>query len=96
MAPTMKSAVADRIVEIRTLWHFKNYPFFRAFAEGKLPLKSLGRYQALHSIFVASPLPSFGVFYARAYHLEDVRKAMAENLARGRVEGDPHPRPRAA
>ena len=39
MATTMKFAgsasVADRIVEIRTLWHFKNHPFFRAFAEGK-------------------------------------------------------------
>jgi hypothetical protein len=81
MAAMMKSAVADRIVEIRNLWHFKNHPFFRAFAEGKLPLKSLGRYQALHYHFVSKALPSFGIFYARAYQYEDVRKAMAENLA---------------
>ncbi|HXW22662.1 MAG TPA: iron-containing redox enzyme family protein [Rhodomicrobium sp.] len=85
MAATMKFAgatsIADRIVEIRNLWHFKNHPFFRAFAEGKLPLKALGRYQALHYHFVSKALASFGIFYARAYHLEDVRKAIVENLA---------------
>ncbi|HUZ74558.1 MAG TPA: iron-containing redox enzyme family protein [Stellaceae bacterium] len=74
-------SVIDRIIAIRDRWHTKHHPFFRAFAEGRLPLKALGRYQALHFQYVARALPSFGLLYARAYHLEDVRKMIAENVA---------------
>jgi pyrroloquinoline-quinone synthase len=85
MARTMRAAsqtaIADRIGVIRDRWHFKNHPFFRAFAEGKLPLKALGRYQALHYHYVSKALPSFGILYSRAYHLEEVRKMIAENVA---------------
>lgn len=75
------SSIADEIVAIRERWHTKNHPFFRAFGEGKLPLKSMGRYLALHYQFVARALPSMGIFYSRAYECEDVRKAIAENVA---------------
>jgi pyrroloquinoline quinone (PQQ) biosynthesis protein C len=85
MARNVKSggsaSIVDRIVAIRDLWHTKNHPFFRVLADGKLPLKSLGRYQALHYQYVSRAAPSFGVFYTRAYHLEDVRKMIAENVA---------------
>ena len=85
MARNLKSSapdsIIDRIVAIRERWHTKQHPFFRAFAEGKVPLKALGRYQALHYQYVSRALPSFGLFYARTYHLEDVRKAIAENIA---------------
>jgi pyrroloquinoline quinone (PQQ) biosynthesis protein C len=85
MARNLKASASDsiieRIVAIRDRWHTKQHPFFRAFAEGKVPLKALGRYQALHYQYVSRALPSFGLFYARTYHLEDVRKAIAENIA---------------
>jgi pyrroloquinoline-quinone synthase len=73
--------IAERILEIRERWHTKRHPFFLAFGEGKLPLRALGRYQALHYHFVARALASFGMLYARFYHLEDVRKMIAENIA---------------
>jgi pyrroloquinoline-quinone synthase len=73
--------IAEQIVAIRDRWHTKRHPFFQAFSEGKLALKTLGRYQALHYHFVSYALRSFGLFYTRFYHLEDVRKMMAENLA---------------
>jgi pyrroloquinoline quinone (PQQ) biosynthesis protein C len=73
--------ITERIIAVRDLWHTKRHPFFAVFADGKLPLRALGRYQALHYHFVSYALRSFGLFYARAYHLEDVRKMMAENLA---------------
>lgn len=73
--------ITDQIVAVRDRWHTKRHPFFRTFSEGKLPLKALGRYQALHYHFVSYALRSFGLFYTRFYHLEDVRKMMAENLA---------------
>jgi pyrroloquinoline quinone (PQQ) biosynthesis protein C len=73
--------ITDQIVAVRDRWHTKHHPFFRAFAEGNLPLKALGRYLALHYHFVSYALRSFGLFYTRFYHLEDVRKMMAENLA---------------
>ncbi len=73
--------ITKQIIAIRDRWHTKRHPFFATFAEGKLPLRALGRYQALHYHFVSYALRSFGLFYARAYHLEDVRKMMAENLA---------------
>ncbi len=75
------SPITDRILAIRERWHTKQHPFFRTFAEGKLPLRALGRYQALHYQFVARALSSFGVFYSRIYDLPDVRKMVAENLA---------------
>jgi hypothetical protein len=40
--------ITDRILAIRERWHTKRHPFFLAFGEGKLPLRALGRYQALH------------------------------------------------
>jgi pyrroloquinoline quinone (PQQ) biosynthesis protein C len=73
--------ITDQIVAVRDRWHTKRHPFFRTFSEGKMPLKALGRYQALHYHFVSYALRSFGLFYTRFYHLEDVRKMMAENLA---------------
>jgi pyrroloquinoline quinone (PQQ) biosynthesis protein C len=75
------ASITDRIVAIRDHWHTKQHPFFRAFAEGKVPLKALGRYQALHYQYVSRALPSFGLFYARAFAFEDVRKAIAENIS---------------
>jgi pyrroloquinoline quinone (PQQ) biosynthesis protein C len=73
--------ITSQIFAIRDRWHTKRHPFFRALAEGKLALKALGRYQALHYHFVAYAVRSFGLFYTRFYDLEDVRKMMAENLA---------------
>ncbi len=81
LKPAAAASVVDGIVAIRDRWHTKNHPFFRAMAEGKLPLKALARYQALHYQYVARAAPSFGLLYARAYHLEDVRKMVAENVA---------------
>jgi len=85
MAPDTKlaspSSVTEGIVAIRDRWHTKRHPFFRTFAEGKLPLRALGRYQALHFHYVSMALPSFGILYARAYGHEDVRKMVAENVS---------------
>ncbi|MGH7091108.1 MAG: TenA family transcriptional regulator [Stellaceae bacterium] len=83
MAPDASSTkpVTQKIVAIRERWHTKHHPFFRVFSEGKLPLKAMGRYQALHYQYVQRALPSFGVFYSNAYHLIDVRKAVAENIS---------------
>ena len=75
------ASIVERVNAIRDRWHTKRHPFFREFSEGLLPLKALGRYQALHYHFVSYALPSFGMFYARAYKFEDIRKMMAENLA---------------
>jgi pyrroloquinoline quinone (PQQ) biosynthesis protein C len=74
-------SVADQIVAIRDRWHTKNHPFFQSMSEGKLPLKALAKFQALHYQYVARAAPSFGVFYSRAYQHEDVRKMIAENVA---------------
>jgi hypothetical protein len=70
----------NQILAIRDRWHTKRHPFFGAFGQGKLALKALGRYQALHYHFVSYAVRSFGLFYTRFYQLEDVRKMMAENL----------------
>jgi len=43
--------ITNQILAIRDRWHTKRHPFFRNFAEGKLALKALGRYQALHYHF---------------------------------------------
>lgn len=53
----------EQILAIRDRWHTKRHPFFKAFAEGKLALKALGRYQALHYHFVGYAVRSFGLFY---------------------------------
>ena len=81
MTPNNGLPITDRILAIRELWHTKRHPFFLAFGEGKLPLRALGRYQALHYHFVSRALASFGMLYARGYHFEDVRKMIAENIA---------------
>ena len=73
--------IVDEIRAIRERWHTKNHPFFGALAEGKLPLRAMGVYLALHYQFVQRALASFGILYARAYVHEDVRKALVENLA---------------
>ena len=74
-------ALADDILAIRERWHTKRHPFFGAFAEGKLPLKAMGTYMALHYKFVQFGLASFGIFYARTMQYDDIRKSIAENLA---------------
>src|SRR6202048_3711697 len=81
MARNGNLPVTERILAIRERWHTKRHPFFLAFGEGKLPLRALGRYQALHYHFVSRALASFGMLYARGYHFEDVRKMIAENIA---------------
>jgi pyrroloquinoline-quinone synthase len=81
MASTGTLPITDRILAIRERWHTKRHPFFLAFAEGKLPLLGLGRYQALHFHFVSRALASFGLLYARGYQFEEVRKMIAENIA---------------
>ena len=63
--------ITERILAIRDRWHTKRHPFFLAFGEGKLPLRALGRYQALHYHFVSRALASFGLLYARGYHVEE-------------------------
>jgi pyrroloquinoline quinone (PQQ) biosynthesis protein C len=84
MATAMSSRTSDIVDEIRAIrerWHTKNHPFFAAFAEGKLPLRAMGVYMAMHYQFVQRALASFGVLYARAFAHEDVRKSLVENLA---------------
>ncbi|HYZ42148.1 MAG TPA: hypothetical protein VE687_16235, partial [Stellaceae bacterium] len=81
MAGNGNLPITDRILAIRERWHTKRHPFFLAFGEGKLPLKALGRYQALHFHFVQRALASFGLLYARGYQFEEVRKMIAENIA---------------
>ena len=74
-------AIIDDVLAIRERWHTKRHPLFQALAEGKLPLRLLGTYLALHGRFVSHALPSFGVLYGRAYQYEDIRKAIAENIS---------------
>jgi len=81
VASPTSTGIVDDIRAIRERWHTKHHPFFAAFAEGKLPLRAMGVYMALHYQFVQRALASFGVFYARAFAYEDVRKALVENLA---------------
>lgn len=85
MAPNddvlVAAPIAERILAIRERWHTKRHPFFLAFGEGKLPLKALARYQALHFHFVQRAIASFGLLFGRFYPLEDVRKMIAENIA---------------
>lgn len=76
-----RSGIVDDILAIRERWHTKTHPFFLAFGEGALPLRAMGVYMAMHWQFVQRALASFGVFYARAFAYEDVRKMVAENLA---------------
>ena len=73
--------VADEIVAIREQWHTKKHPFFLTFGEGKLPLKVMGKYLALHHQFVRYALASFGVMYGRVMDNEDIRKTIAGNIA---------------
>ena len=73
--------IADQIVAIREKWHTKRHPFFQAFGEGKLPLRAMGIYKALHGKYVEHGLASFGIFYSRTILDEDIRKAIAENIA---------------
>lgn len=75
------SATIDDILAIRERWHTKKHPFFHAFAEGKLPLRAMGVYKAMHWQFVQRALASFGVLYARAFAHDDVRKMIVENMS---------------
>ena len=77
----MATAIINDIVGIRERWHTKHHPFFRAFGEGTLPLRALGVYMALHGKFVRHALASFGIVYARTMQYQDIRKAVAENIA---------------
>ncbi len=74
-------AIIDDIVAIRERWHTKRHPFFQAFAEGKLPLRAMGVYKAMHWHFVQRAVASFGIVYARAFAFDDVRKMIAENIS---------------
>ena len=75
-------ATIDDILAIRERWHTKNHPFFHAFAQGKLPLRAMGVYKAMHWHFVQRAIASFGVLFARTYAgYEDVRKMIVENIA---------------
>jgi len=72
----------DDILAIRDRWHTKNHPFFQAFGEGKLPLRAMGVYKAMHWHFVPRAIASFGILFARTYAThEDVHKMIAENIA---------------
>jgi pyrroloquinoline quinone (PQQ) biosynthesis protein C len=73
--------IVDDILAIRERWHTKNHPFFRALGEGKLPLRALGIYMAMHGQFVQRALASFGILFTRNFAHEDVRKMLVENLA---------------
>src|SRR5256712_5885309 len=73
--------IIDDILAIRERWHTKRHPFFGAFAEGKLPLRAMGVYKAMHWKFVQHGLASFGILYARTIAHEDVRKAIAESIS---------------
>jgi len=75
------AGIVDDIRAIRERWHTKNHPFFGALAEGKLPLRVLGVYLALHYQFVQRALASFGILLTRNFAHEDVRKMLVENLA---------------
>jgi pyrroloquinoline quinone (PQQ) biosynthesis protein C len=77
----MTTSIVDEIVAIRERWHTKRHPFFQLLADGKLPLRALGVYMALHGKFVQQALASFGIVYARTIAHEDVRKAIAENIS---------------
>jgi pyrroloquinoline quinone (PQQ) biosynthesis protein C len=77
----MSTTVSADIRAIRDRWHTKNHPFFAAFAEGKLPLRAMGVYMAMHGQFVQRALASFGILYARTFAHEDLRKTIVENLA---------------
>ncbi len=63
--PVSMAAITERILAIWERWHTKRHPFFRACSEGQLPLKALGRCQALHYHYVAYAVRSFGLFYTR-------------------------------
>ena len=78
----MATTVIDDVLAIRERWHTKNHPFFQAFGEGKLPLRAMGVYKAMHWHFVQRAIASFGILFARTYAAhEDVRKMIAENIA---------------
>jgi pyrroloquinoline quinone (PQQ) biosynthesis protein C len=77
----MMTSIVDEIVAIRERWHTKRHPFFQTLADGKLQLRALGVYMALHGKFVQQALASFGIFYARTIAHEDIRKAIAENIS---------------
>jgi thiaminase len=67
----MTTSIVDEIVAIRERWHTKRHPFFQLLADGKLPLRALGVYMALHGKFVQQALASFGIVYARTIAHED-------------------------
>jgi len=77
----MATQIVDDVRAIRERWHTKQHPFFQALAEGKLPLRAMGVYKAMHYQFLQKALASFGIFYARTYQHADVRKAVVENLS---------------
>ena len=78
---TATKSIVDDIFAIRERWHTKRHPFFQAFGDGKLPLRALGVYMALHGKFVRRALSSFGILYARTSRHDDIRKSIVENLS---------------
>src|SRR5262249_31151350 len=75
------ATIVDDILAIREQWHTKRHPFFRALADGKLPLRALGIYLAMHWQFVQRALASFGILFTRTFTHEDIRRSIVENLA---------------
>src|SRR5437899_1880791 len=76
-----KTGIVSDVLAIRERWHTKRHPFFGALGEGKLPLRVLGIYMAMHWQFVQRALASFGILFTRTFSHEDVRKMIVENLA---------------
>src|ERR1700746_1214158 len=89
--------ITERILAIRDRWHTKRHPFFLAFGEGKLPLRALGRYQALHYHFVSRALARFGMpLRARFSCRESAQDDPREHRRGRRPEGNPRAWSRAA
>ena len=88
---TASPGAIDDILAIRERWHTKKHPFFPAFAEGKLPLRAMGVYKAMHWHFVQRAIASFGVLFAQ--HVRGLRGRAQddrrEHLRGGRPQGDP-------
>lgn len=80
----MQSTEAFRaeLLAIRTRWHCKNHPFYRALHDGTLDLRVMGEMMAQHYHHVRRVLPSFAISYARCPpEHRDAAVFFLENLA---------------
>jgi len=71
--------IIEDVVAIRDKWHTKYHPMFQDLSNGKLELRVLGTYMALHGKFVQYAYEAFALMIARAE--KDVQAMMIENLA---------------